>query len=578
MATSIELDIKSMELAVGDDILLEATVNADATDKSVTWETSDAEKATVNEQGLVTAVAQGEVTITATTKDGSNLKDTCVITVVESGPILFSANQNLQDYPELEQNTSSEAKITFYRDNTCSIDAFYLGTSFTVKFTTSYSISNGILTFSEEPSNFMVFIFQGQAKLNASVVGSTVLIEIKEVGGENDGRTLAEFYVDRVTAKKCKISVGKDVAVSGIQNKGVTVIEGNSTVDINSLIEILPANASNKKFTAQFVGDVAQDVATLSGTQIITGRTDGDICLKVTTRDGNHSIELNLKVELQAKEYDENYFESIDQVGTLEKKYAPYGEYAVKEIVKKNVTGKSEITAYKIWYPAKLESSNEKYPAVVCLNGSNCTYADCEPVYKHLASWGFIVIGNNQTQAISGKSGFDCVGVLKELEQDVNSPLYKKIDLTKIGLQGGSQGGSGAIHAATSDNESNVFVSLLTLSAASSGRLGEEWVYDMSGLSIPCFMLSGTGEWDNGIVTSLKSLQENFDACKGETYIARRKGYDHEQMAQAADSYVVAWFLYTLKGDSEAAKVFTGDNPELFNNANWQDVNGKDGK
>ena len=149
------------------------------------------------------------------------------------------------------------------------------------------------------------------------------------------------------------------------------------------------------------------------------------------------------------------------------------------------------------------------------------------------------------------------------------------MNLEKIGIQGGSQGGSGAIHAATSNSASNIFASLLTLSAAASGKLGDAWIYDLSNLEIPCFMLSGTGFWDSGIVTSLDDLKNNFDACKGETYIARRDGYDHESIPMAADSYVVAWFLYTLKGDPEAKSVFRGETPELFNNTNWVDAQAK---
>ena len=39
-----------------------------------------------------------------------------------------------------------------------------------------------------------------------------------------------------------------------------------------------------------------------------------------------------------------------------------------------------------------------------------------------------------------------------------------------------------------------------------------------------------------------------------------------------ADGYMTAWFMYHLQGDEEAGAVFFGDNAEILNNANWQDV------
>ena len=52
----------------------------DAANKNVIWTTSDATKATVSDTGLVTAVAAGTATITATTVDGG-FTDTSAVTV-----------------------------------------------------------------------------------------------------------------------------------------------------------------------------------------------------------------------------------------------------------------------------------------------------------------------------------------------------------------------------------------------------------------------------------------------------------------------------------------------------------------
>ena len=77
--TGVTLDKTTAEITVGGETLtLTATVAPEnATDKTVTWETSDAKIATVD-GGVVTAVAAGEVTITATAGGKSA---TCTVTV-----------------------------------------------------------------------------------------------------------------------------------------------------------------------------------------------------------------------------------------------------------------------------------------------------------------------------------------------------------------------------------------------------------------------------------------------------------------------------------------------------------------
>lgn len=59
-----------------------ATVLPDNTsNKKIVWSTSNSEVASVDENGLVTALTAGTTTITATTTDGSNLSASCEVTV-----------------------------------------------------------------------------------------------------------------------------------------------------------------------------------------------------------------------------------------------------------------------------------------------------------------------------------------------------------------------------------------------------------------------------------------------------------------------------------------------------------------
>lgn len=77
---SVTLDKTALELITGNTGELVATVLPEnATNKNVTWSTSDADVATV-EDGVVTAVAEGSATITVTTENGAKTA-TCEVTV-----------------------------------------------------------------------------------------------------------------------------------------------------------------------------------------------------------------------------------------------------------------------------------------------------------------------------------------------------------------------------------------------------------------------------------------------------------------------------------------------------------------
>ena len=83
LSTSIALNQTTATLKATETLTLVATVLPEnATDKSVTWKSSNEAVATVDANGLVTAIGVGETTITATTTDGSNLTASCKVTVV----------------------------------------------------------------------------------------------------------------------------------------------------------------------------------------------------------------------------------------------------------------------------------------------------------------------------------------------------------------------------------------------------------------------------------------------------------------------------------------------------------------
>ena len=83
--TGITFDKSSLPLSVGDTYTLTTTVSpSNATDKSLTWSSSDTSVATVSSSGKVSATKAGTATITATANDGSGVKATCSVTVTSN--------------------------------------------------------------------------------------------------------------------------------------------------------------------------------------------------------------------------------------------------------------------------------------------------------------------------------------------------------------------------------------------------------------------------------------------------------------------------------------------------------------
>ena len=82
--TSVKLDKDTLDLTTGSSATLTATVEPDdATNKNVTWESSDSRVATVDENGKVTAVKQGTATITVKSVSNDTVTDTCEVTVTD---------------------------------------------------------------------------------------------------------------------------------------------------------------------------------------------------------------------------------------------------------------------------------------------------------------------------------------------------------------------------------------------------------------------------------------------------------------------------------------------------------------
>ncbi len=287
-------------------------------------------------------------------------------------------------------------------------------------------------------------------------------------------------------------------------------------------------------------------------------------------------------IDSQKPWLENDYYTQFQSDSELEKKYAGLGNYEISSKIVKSED--KTIGNIRIWYPSEMENKQAKYPLIVVTNASNMAALNYEPYFERLASWGFVVVGNDDRQAGTGISTSQTLDYILEQNQNSDSVFYGKIDTQNIGITGYSQGGAGAIRAVTEYDNSSQYKTIFTGSAAYA-YIAQMWGgYDASKVSIPWFMTGGTGTSDSKEVSDvtkemagiapLSSLVENYNAASDNVFKLRARvvGAEHEEMQIKTDGYMTAWMLYHLQGDEEAGKALIGENAEILNNANWQDI------
>lgn len=283
-----------------------------------------------------------------------------------------------------------------------------------------------------------------------------------------------------------------------------------------------------------------------------------------------------------------DYYAQTQTGGEIEETYTAMGEYDVDyaEYPAQDLL----IKQYKIWYPSALAGEEgREWPIVVMANGTGVPASRYTPVFRHLASWGFVVIGNEMQNSWSGGASAGALDLLAELNEDPSSLFYHKLDLDNVGSAGHSQGAIGAINAVTTQPNGDSYKALYLASTPSSLYASTlEWAYDPALIDVPCFMTAGTGLLDAGeagspevaeeaqevSIAPLWSQEENYSLIPDSVpkLRARRTGADHAEMLPWPDGYMTAWFMYWLQGDEAAGRAFFGPDAEIVHNPLWQDI------
>lgn len=239
LVSGISLNQNAATLAEGNSLQLTATVSpANASNKTLTWESANPEIASVDANGKVTAIKQGSTIITVKSTDGSNITAQCELTVVK---LVDGISINITTATLTEgQSLQLEAAVTPE-----------LATNKTIEWSSS---------------NESVATVSSTGKVTAIAKGSAVI-----TAKSTDGSNISAF---------CNVNVIKLVSGIVLSETEMTLNEGQSATLTAS---ITPDLANNKTLawasSNPAVATVNQDgkvTAVSKGTAIISAKsTDG---------------------------------------------------------------------------------------------------------------------------------------------------------------------------------------------------------------------------------------------------------------------------------------------------------------
>ena len=201
---------------------------------------------------------------------------------------------------------------------------------------------------------------------------------------------------------------------------------------------------------------------------------------------------------------------------------------------------------HTLYYPANLGAGGVQHPVLIWGNGTGATPAEYDFALRHLATWGFVVAAANTTQSGSGQEMLAGAAYLIAEDKRQGSVFYGKIDETRVGAAGHSQGGGGAI-AAGADPRVDTTV---PLQPGPQGQVSE--------LRGPSLFIAGQYDW---IVPSWYVKSRYNQAGHVPAIFGELRGADHffpGETRYRLLGVVTAWFRFWLAADEQARGIFFG--------------------
>ena len=246
--TGVSVSPTTKALSIGSTVQLTATVSpSNATDKSVTWNSSNTAVATVSSAGLVTAKAAGSATITVKTNNGGKTA-TCLITIPPVEPTGVTVSPTAKSL---------------------TVDA-------TVQLTETVSPSNATdksVTWSSSDTAVATVSITGL--VTAKAAGNATITVKTNSGGKT------------ATCAITVIPIPTDTPASPVSPTEVTVSPTAKSLAVGSTVQltatVLPSNATDKSVKWSSSNTA---VATVSSTGLVTAKSAGNATITVKTNTG----------------------------------------------------------------------------------------------------------------------------------------------------------------------------------------------------------------------------------------------------------------------------------------------------
>lgn len=253
--TSVTLDRTALSLTEGDTFQLSATVKPlNASDPTVTWTSSNTSVATVDSDGVVTAVKEGSATVTAKAGDKTA---TCSVHVTKKAVPVTSVSLNKTSLSLTEQDTY-QLTATVKPDDATDKTVTWSSTNTAVATVSS----SGLVTAVKEGSANIVAKAGGKTA-NCMVDVAMKVVPVTSVSLSNTSIALTETETFQLTATVNPSNATDKTVTWSSSNPTVATVSGNGLVTaVKEGSATITAKAGDKTATCKV--SVAQKVIAVS--------------------------------------------------------------------------------------------------------------------------------------------------------------------------------------------------------------------------------------------------------------------------------------------------------------------------